>query len=329
MKHNLQITLILLGMFLLTQFIGLVVINEYTPKQKQVLINGTLTNVTIEVLPEGFQPPQGIKPMEFIPLIVTSFIFAVVIMLILMKFGLNRILRFWFFAVVIIAIGLTLNVILKRAPFLGNYLIPDFMSYSFFISLVIAIPLALYKIYRRNMLVHNISELMIYPGLAAVLVPLFNIPAIIVILILISLYDAWAVWHSKIMVKMAKFQMNELKIFAGFFVPYIGKKQRDEIQQIKSKYKTAKLQEKAMIKKKIKVNIAILGGGDVVFPIIAAGVVMRAFGLIPALFVVFGALLGLTLLFMYSEKKKFYPAMPFITGGIFLGMLLFWLLQFI
>ena len=86
------------------------------------------------------------------------------------------------------------------------------------IALVIAIPLAIGKIYKRNFIVHNFSELLIYPGIAAVFVPLLNLTSIIILLILISIYDMWAVWKSKIMQKMAKFQMNELKIFGGFYV---------------------------------------------------------------------------------------------------------------
>jgi hypothetical protein len=91
--------------------------------------------------------------------------------------------------------------------------------------------------------------------------------------------------------------------------------------------------------KKIKVNLAILGGGDVIFPIITSGVVLMTKsinlplglspfigGFWPAIFVTFGATLGLTLLFLFSEKKKFYPAMPFITAGIFLGLILSYLL---
>jgi len=329
MKHNLQVTLIILSMFILTQFIGLLVVNAYSPIHKQIIneTTGEMQNVTIDKLPEGFQPPADIKPMEFLPMLVISFILAIIIMLILMKFGLNRILKFWFFVVVIIAIGLTLNAILNLFPALNNYLIPNNLTYAFFISLILAIPLAIYKIFKRNILIHNVTELMVYPGLAAVLVPLFNIPAIIIILIIISIYDAWAVWHSGIMQKMAKFQMNELKIFAGFFIPYIGSKQRQEINLIKSKYKSQKLQEKVLKKKKMKVSLAILGGGDVVFPIIAAGTLLRIHGWVPAIFIIFGALAGLTFLLAISQKKKFYPAMPFITAGIFLAMLV-WRLFF-
>ena len=98
--------------------------------------------------------------------------------------------------------------------------------------------------------------------------------------------------------------------------------------------KIKKMKKLKMKNKKIKVNIAILGGGDIVFPIITAGVVMNTesvnlpFGIIfnggilPALFIVAGATLGLALLFIFSEKKKFYPAMPFITGGILFGIII-------
>jgi len=70
----------------------------------------------------------------------------------------------------------------------------------------------------------------------------------------------------------------------------------------------------------MKVNIALLGGGDVVFPIILAGVVLHTWGLIPALIISIGATIALGLLFYYSEKGKFYPAMPFISAGCFIAL---------
>mgnify|MGYP001619741555 FL=1 len=100
-----------------------------------------------------------------------------------------------------------------------------------------------------------------------------------------------------------------------------------------------KLSPSKLKNKKIKVNVAILGGGDVIFPIITAGVVMNAGimrlplglhsfigNLYSALFVTLGATLGLGYLFIKSEKKKFYPAMPFITVGILIGLILSYLI---
>ena len=72
----------------------------------------------------------------------------------------------------------------------------------------------------------------------------------------------------------------------------------------------------------IKVNIAILGGGDVIFPIITAGVILATWGFLQAILVIAGATLGLGYLFFAAKKKKFYPAMPFITIGCLIGLAL-------
>ena len=131
----------------------------------------------------------------------------------------------------------------------------------------------------------------------------------------------WAVWKSGIMQKMAKYQINKLKIFSGFFVPYLSKQMRTKIKGWKKTMKKTELK-----KKKIKINIAILGGGDIIFPIITAGVMLKTLGLGSAILVILGATLGLGYLFFFSEKKKFYPAMPFITGGILVGIALSYLI---
>ena len=118
-----------------------------------------------------------------------------------------------------IAIGLTLHVIFSK-------LISSYASltllYSSSLILIVALPLAYIKIFKRHPLVHNITELMIYPGIAAVFIPILGILGIIIVLLAISLYDIWAVWKSEVMQKMAKYQIEKLKFFTGFFVPYAG-----------------------------------------------------------------------------------------------------------
>ncbi|GBE20158.1 hypothetical protein BMS3Abin17_00894 [archaeon BMS3Abin17] len=288
MKHNIKITAILLGMFLITQFIGLYVVNHYHAEDKE--------------LPFGLETPEVEKESDyygFFTGIIIAFIIAISLLFFLMKFRFELILKLWFFLVVVIALGITFNAIM-----------PQF-KYASWIVLAVALPLAYIKIYKRNFLVHNATELLIYPGIAAVFVPILNVWTIIALLIIISIYDAWAVWHSGIMQKMAKYQMEKLNVFSGFFVPYISKK---------VKMKLKKLKKSQLKKKKIKVNVALLGGGDVIFPIMTAGVMLKTIGIIPALFVIFGATLGLAYLFFSAEKKKFYPAMPFITAGILLGL---------
>ncbi len=318
MKHNPKITTILLAMFLATQIIGLFVINHYSIENNP--------------LPYGLETPEVQEQSEYNSLfytIIFAFVIAVLVLFLLTKFKLKPIFRIWFFIVVTIALGVSLSIFTKNFG-IEKY----FFGGVPIIATGAALTLSFMKIYKREFFIHNITEPLIYPGIAAIFVPLLNIYTIIILLIIISLYDMWAVWRSGIMQKMAKYQINELKIFSGFFVPYISKKMRKKLKKMKKKSR-----EKKIKNKKIKINMAILGGGDVIFPLITAGVILKTGivnlpwglksfigGLFPALFVIAGALLGLSYLFFFSKEKKFYPAMPFITAGIFLGIILSYLI---
>jgi presenilin-like A22 family membrane protease len=316
MKHNNKVTIIILAMFLLTQFIGLFVINQYATEK---IIDGELTQVNAtKSLPYGMEIPETEETTyetNFISLLF-SFIIAIALIFLLTRIRAKKVMKIWFFLVTIIALGLAFTAFLPS------------VKYASLIGLTLAVPLAIMKVYKRDFVAHNFSELLIYPGIAAVFVPLLNLTTMIILLVLISIYDMWAVWKSGIMQKMAKFQMDELKIFGGFLLPYASKKQKKKIKKIKQEIKEKKItKEEANKKSKMKINVAILGGGDVVFPIITAGVVLKTWGFWPALGVSFGALLGLGYLLIFSEKKKFYPAMPFISAGIFLSMLISWLIK--
>ncbi|MFB6246097.1 MAG: presenilin family intramembrane aspartyl protease, partial [Candidatus Pacearchaeota archaeon] len=293
MKHKPKVVAVLLVMFLVTQFIGLYVVNYYNSPDNE--------------LPYGMEPPKIQEEKEYysiFPSLIIAFLIAVAVLFLLMKFRIEVILRLWFLLVVTLALSLAINTLL---PGIKNAALA---------ALAIGFPLALIKIFQRNMFVHNLTELFIYPGIAAVFVPILNIYTAVGLLLLISFYDMWAVWKSQIMQKMAHYHVNTLKVFSGFFVPYLSKNQRQKLKQLK---KQKHLENKKT--KEMKVNVAALGGGDVVFPIIAAGVIGKVAGIGPAIFTSLGALGGLAWLFTQSQPKKFYPAMPFITIGTFLGMI--------
>lgn len=309
MKHNTKITILLILMFLVTQLMGIFIIQAYN--------NGTIA------LPYGMQPPPEIqKGTSSLISILISFIIAVAIFFLLTKIKAENFIRIWFLTVTIIAIGLSLNIILRKFGMV--YYVP-------FIAIIIAMPLAYIKIFKRDMLVHNLTEILIYPGIAAVFIPLLNVFGIIILLLIISLYDIWAVWHSEVMQKMAHYQINTLKFFTGFFVPYASKKDKIKIREIREKYtnKKDKFIEKKLKEAKIKINLAILGGGDIIFPIITAGVFYVTYNsAISALIISLAATISISSLFFFAKKKKFYPAMPYLTIGIYLGMILVWTLQF-
>jgi len=108
--------------------------------------------------------------------------------------------------------------------------------------------------------------------------------------------------------------IEKLRIFSGFFIPYMSKKDKEKLERArKSKTKKGK-------KVNVGINVAILGGGDVVFPLLLSGVVLRELGLLPSLIIALGATVALGLLFYLSEKGKFYPAMPFISAGCLVAL---------
>jgi len=307
MKHALRVTLILITMFFVAQLIGIFVANAYLPETVQVVINettGEIENKTVYTnIPKPFQPPDDITPVNAGTSIIIALIIAVILMLTLMKLKAEVFLRIWFLVVVILGIALAVNAFIIELP-----VVP---VTSFYIALIIAIPLGIIKIFQRNIIVHNATELLIYPGIATVFIPLLNIPITIFLLLIISVYDIYAVWHAGFMQKMAKYQIEKLRIFSGFLVPYIGKKERRLIKEAKKSKKKGR---------KIGINVAILGGGDVVFPILLAGVVLGAMGLFQALIIAVGATIALAYLFYISKKGKFYPAMPFISAGCLIAL---------
>ena len=284
MKHSLRMTVILLVIFLLAQFIGLGIIYKYIDFNQS-----TEEETVFKDLPIGERPPLEEKT-SFLPVILTILI-GTVLLLFIIKRNLIWIWRIWFLMAVTICLTTVLSIFIPVI-----------------ISFIIALALGIWKIFKPNFIVHNLTELFIYGGLAAIFVPVFNLLSVSILLILIALYDAYAVWKSKHMITLAKSQA-ESKVFAGFLLPY-------KIPKAKPLIKT----------KPVKVRTAVLGGGDIGFPLIFAGVIMKEIGVWQSLVIPIFASLGLIYLLWKGDQNKFYPAMPFIGAGCFLGLGLVWLI---
>ncbi len=289
MKHSLSMTIIMLATFLLAQFIGIAILYNYIDPLKSLETGET----EFKDLPIGERPPVEEKT-SFFPIVVAILI-GTGILLLLMRYNLTWVWKVWFLLAAFFALTIAWDAFLPTA-----------------VAFVLAFVFSIWKVFRPNVLVHNITELFIYGGLAAIFVPLFNLFSVIVLLLLISVYDAYAVWKSKHMIEMAKSQAKA-HIFAGLMLPYkLGKSEKP----------------KPGMKMK-KVRTAILGGGDIGFPLIFAGVVLKEFGLWQSLVIPFGALLGLAVLLWNGKENKFYPAMPFISAGCFIALGVVWGISFL
>jgi len=281
MKHTFKITLIIIFLFLLTQITGLFIVSNYLSFeqiQKQVTlieegkeVNKTITelNETWTNLPYDIERPKLQDKISYLQIFI-SILLATALALLIIKWQKRKLWKLWFFLSVLLALTIAFN------PFISQL-------FAFILALI----LTYIKVFRKNVIMHNFTELFIYGGLAAIFVPILSITSMIILLIIISIYDMIAVWKTKHMISLAKFQASE-NIFAGLLIPY-GKNKN-----------------------------AILGGGDMGFPLLFAGVLFKTFSWL-SLIVVLTTTLALTILLLKSQKNKFYPAMPFLTAGCLLG----------
>jgi len=315
MKHDFKITLVLVAIFLLSQFLGLGLL-AHNAETMTVVEPGTNQSTIVVHYNETVAGPRpevsGYGSVIYIALAVA---FGTLLLLFLIKFKLGgKLWKAWYFLAVMIAIAIALGVFVS--PLIA-YAVAGF--------------LAILKLFYRNVFTHNITEMLMYSGIALLIVPLFTVLWATVLLLLISVYDMYAVWKSKHMVKLAKFTSKE-NLFPGIAINYTPKDSVRKSGKHFVKKKSVSSSPKKVLKKPgSNKRQAILGGGDVIFPLIFTGTVLNAllssgfsklqsFGL--SLVVTFSTAVALYLLFAFAKKEKFYPAMPFITAGCFAGFLI-------
>lgn len=294
MKHTLKVTLLLTLIFFAAQIIGLAVTKEYISTEEYVDPETKLMakKVVSEELPYNLKRPEIAESTSYI-WIMAAVIIGTLLLLIIIKFKKFNIWKFWFFFAVFFTMAIAF------APFVGQAA-----------AAILAVIFALMKIYKPTAILNNFTEVFIYGGLAAVFVPVINVFAAFALLFLISVYDIIAVRHTKHMVKLAKFQAKS-KVFAGLLVPY-GE---------------GKPVAKGIIMDKEKGRIAVLGGGDIGFPLLFAGAVMKdlmlvnpeLIGFLQALVIPVFVTMVLLYLLVKGKKDKFYPAMPYLTVGCVVG----------
>jgi len=254
------------------------------------------------------------------------------LVLVIVKFGKTNVWRMWFFLAVWMAIAVSLGAIITKSIWFNND-IAIFLGFLF----------AAWKIFKPNIFIHNITEVLMYAGIGLIIVPLFDWKWALILLIIISFYDMYAVWKSKHMVKMAEFQTKS-NVFAGLMIPYRQKEVKGKVEIMDFSGKKSKVSADVTPKirsGKTSPKNAILGGGDIAFPLIFIGAVMngillklynastgaslsalKATAFLQSSIIILTSAIALTLLFVFAKKGKFYPAMPFLTAGCIVGWLI-------
>ena len=244
--------------------------------------------------------PQTTGVESFI-YIVSAVIIGTLLLLLLIKYRRVQLWKFWYGLACFLTLSIALGV-----------LIPSTWAF------ILAAVLTLLKLFRPNIYTHNLTEIFVYSGIGIFLTPILNLYWSVTLLIVVAIYDMYAVWKSKHMIDMAQFQ-TQTHIFAGLSIPY--------------KTPSRKTTHPAIIlshlpKQKTEYKNAILGGGDLAFPLLFTGsamehLLLKGFTISQALshsfLIVLGSSAALFLLLTLAKKDRFYPAMPFLAAGCFVG----------
>lgn len=181
------------------------------------------------------------------------------------------------------------------------------------IALALAIAVVGVRILWPNVLSHNFAIILAVAGVSAQLGIMLTVPAVIILLIVLSVYDVWAVFKTKHMVKMAKGLIQR-----GMPPTIIIPENIGALGAPIAHVRAEKLRRKAD-----KGKFLLLGSGDLAFPLIFA-VAALEYGLQTSFAIIVGALAGILIVHYLLAKGKIraLPALPPIAAGSIIAFLI-------
>lgn len=230
---------------------------------------------------------------------------------------------FYFFLMVLIAAGVMLLLYKLKADLFikGWFAFALFFTTMLFFSafipdlIAILVSISLIALNRKfgSWELNNLIQIFAFAGAGAFFGTMVGFLPALIILGLISIYDIVAVFFTEHMVSLAKSGISS-GTFMGFMYPKGGKDIELDHEKIKE-----------MEDSKVKSKVGVLGGGDVIIPMIFAISLLKTFGVLASSLSIFTAAIFLYLLLTKAQEGKFYPAMPFVSAGSLLGFSLYYL----
>jgi presenilin-like A22 family membrane protease len=278
---------ILIAFFLITQFLGLYVGNEYINYINYAIKIGELPGRP-EIIP-GVSPESIDSSLYLFGYIMVST--AVILIIIKIRKSIIRILE--------------ALVIFTSSWFVFDLLIPMdvwYLSLGFFLALV----LTAWKIFRPTILSQDVAAIISGAGVGALLGASLGVLPSIVFILILSCYDFISVFITKHMIHMAKALTERPTAFT-----------------VAAPHKFKELTYVGVKKAKKKFHIFQLGVGDMVIPLMFSVSVLNKFSIINSISAIIGSTIALLLLIYFMSKKpQPLPALPFITFGTFAGFLI-------
>lgn len=215
---------------------------------------------------------------------------ATALMLLLVRYGLKKLLRLWFDTSMLMTGFIYLSVFFSGALALG-----------------MAVAGAVLRRHVPSLWTRNGIDGLSFAGAGLLFGLLVDLRTAVLLILIIGIYDVVAVYLTEHMVQLATASM-ESGAFAGLMYPKDGDTATTTTTPSKGDESSG------------GAEVGIIGGGDIVIPLMLAVAATNALGVVAGLGVAAGATLGLVLLFEKSSEESFYPAIPAVGGGGLLGL---------
>lgn len=300
MKHHFQTLIFLCLFFFVSQVVGLFVVSY----DMTITTGPDILTPVAEYSSSSYIPPPPAGKTSSYWYIVAGILVGAALALVLIRFRLVLLWKLWYFLAVFSCLSVALHVFFSPIS-----------------SAIIAFFISLLKLRSRHFLVQNAIEVFVYSGFSVVFVGWLDLKSGFILLALVSAYDAYAVWQSKHMIRLAEFSRSS-HVSSGITVPTKGHGIGSESLKNLSHAPKSK--------------VALLGGGDIGFVLIFSSVVMEylatvgglsiSSSFLATLIISTFATVSLFVLLLKGEKNRFYPAMPFLSAGCISGFGVVWLL---
>lgn len=292
MKHPVKVAAFFLIFFLLIHSIGLYFVSVEASKPLSVVLDA----------------PQPVSGGWSILYLLVGVGIGTGLILLLAKYGKKNIWKGWFTLATAVAIMYGLATVL-----------PDVYAVA------IGVTLATLRLIKPNFVTHNLAELFMYGGIGLILAPLFSPVTALITFFAMSVYDAYAVWKSKHMITLAEFT-KDANTFPGLSIGYNKQQGSSQPIQEPEEVDNDTQPENDIATEKTKKATGILGGGDVLFPLLVANTVYLSlypeytalFSFLVSFGVSISAAVGLAYLFFKPTTAKYHPALPYIFAPVLL-----------
>lgn len=218
---------------------------------------------------------------------------ATALMLVFYRFNAELLIRIW----------MVLALVMTTFLFFGSFF--DLVTATLLTGLAF---LGRYR--ARSFAATNLYTVFPFAGAGALFGSILGFVPAVLLLGLLSVYDYVSVNISQHMVSLAKSGIAS-DTFMGFSYPKEDGVDMEDMEPVPADEADEDT-----------VKVGMLGGGDIVIPMLFAVAALRDFGPIPALMSVLGATVLLHLLLTKSREGQFYPAIPVVASGAVAGFLL-------